>query len=50
MKVQVKITNGDKEVCAIVDDVQPTQTQGVVAVLREFFLNINTLCNSETLK
>jgi hypothetical protein len=50
MKVQVKITNGDKEMCAVVNDVQPMQAQGVVDILREFFINLNALCNSETLK
>jgi len=50
MKVQVKVANGDKEVCAIVDDVQPAQTQGVIDILREFFTELIALCNSETLK
>lgn len=50
MKVQVKVSNGDKEVCVVMDEVEVIQSQGIVDVLREFFLNVNTICNSDTLK
>lgn len=50
MKIQVKISNGDKEVCAIMDEVNPTQTQGVIDILHEFFTELLTPCTSESLK
>ena len=50
MRVQVKISNGDKEVCAVVDEVQYTQTRDVIDILHEFFSELLTLCDSKTLK
>lgn len=50
MKVQVKVSNGDKEVCVVMDEVEVLQSQSIVDVLREFFINVNTICNSDALK
>ena len=50
MKVQVKMSNGDKEVSVVMDEVEVIQAQSIVDVLREFFFNVTNICNSETLK
>ena len=50
MKVQVKVSNGDKEVYVVMDEVELVQAPSIVDVLREFFLNVNTICNSDALK